>query len=121
MKSFSCLIFVFFCSLSAGSLRAQVGSAVQQVIVARAPDWKAAKAKLQAFERPHPSAPWQPVFERELPVLLGRSGLAWGRGVFTPPRGAAPVKVEKDRRAPAGVFQLGTLFGYAPQPPAGSR
>ncbi len=55
-----------------------------------------------------------------VPVLLGREGLAWGRGVFQPPPSGAPVKREKDWRAPAGVFQIGALFGYAPAPPRGA-
>lgn len=115
------LIYFFPCLLLPNSLPAQLGDAVRQVILARAPDWDASKARLQAYERSGPDAPWQPVFEQTVPALLGRAGLAWGRGAFSPPAGKAPVKVEKDRRAPAGIFQLGTLFGYAGQPPAGCR
>lgn len=115
------LICLFLGMLLPNSLHAQLGDAVRQVILARAPDWNASKARLQAYERSGPGAPWQPVFDQTVPALLGRSGLAWGRGAFSPPAGKAPVKVEKDRRAPAGIFQLGTLFGYAGQPPAGCR
>lgn len=104
-----------------GLLPAQLGRAVRQVIVAQAADWQSNTASLQAYQRPSAGQAWQPVFARPVPVLLGREGLAWGRGVFTPPAGAAVMKVEKDWRAPAGVFQLGSLFGYASAPPAGTQ
>lgn len=96
---------------------AQLGNAVRQVIVAQAPGWNSNTASLQCWQRASAGAPWQPVFAQPVPVLLGKKGLAWGRGVFNPPQNGIPAKVEKDWRAPAGVFQLGSLFGYAPTPP----
>ncbi|MDB6139239.1 MAG: hypothetical protein JWO94_2311, partial [Verrucomicrobiaceae bacterium] len=95
----------------------QLGNSVRQVIVAQAADWNSNTAVLQCYQRANAAAPWTPVFAKPVPVLLGRAGLAWGRGVFTPPANGIPLKVEKDWRAPAGVFQLGQLFGYAPTPP----
>ena len=101
--------------------RAQIGSEVRQVVVAQAAGWNSNTATLQCYQRTSARAPWQQVFPQGIPVLLGRSGLAWGRGPFVPPRNGVSMKVEKDWRAPAGVFQLGMLFGYAASPPAGSR
>ena len=103
-----------------GRADAQIGGAVRQVIVAKAATWDSNTAILQAYQRASARAPWQPAFSEPVPVLLGRKGLAWGRGVFSPPANGAPIKVEKDWRAPAGVFQLGTLFGYAPSAPKGA-
>lgn len=100
---------------------AQIGRAVKQVIVAQAATWNSNTASLQCYQRTSSSAPWQAVLEKPVPVLLGRKGLAWGRGVFNPPQNGIPAKVEKDWRAPAGVFQLGSLFGYAATPPGGAR
>ncbi|MDZ4288861.1 MAG: L,D-transpeptidase family protein [Prosthecobacter sp.] len=91
------------------------------MIVAQAKTWNSNTATLQAYQRNSAREPWQPVFSSPFPVLLGRNGLAWGRGVFTPPANGIPLKVEKDGRAPAGIFQLGTLFGYAPAAPTGAR
>ena len=102
-------------------VQAQLGDSVRQVIVARAATWNSNTAVLQAYQRSSRREPWTPVFEHPVPVLLGRAGLAWGRGVFNPPQNGVPLKVEKDWRAPAGVFQLGILFGYADAAPAGSR
>lgn len=49
-----------------------------------------------------------------LPVMLGRSGLAWGRGLHPQVGGAGPEKREGDGCAPAGVFAITALFGYPP-------
>ena len=99
----------------------QIGPGVRQLIVAKASNWNSNTAVLQCYQRGSAREPWTPVLAKPAPVLLGRAGLAWGRGPFTPPQNGVPAKVEKDWRAPAGVFQLGTLFGYAPAPPTGSR
>ncbi len=46
-------------------------------------------------------------------MSLGRSGLAWGRGLHPPVGGAGREKREGDGRAPAGIFAITALFGYA--------
>lgn len=115
------LVLTGFFWIHGGQARGQVGPAVRQVIVATAPDWNSSRATLQCYQRAGAAAPWQPVFSKAFPVLLGKKGLAWGRGVFAPPRNGIGAKVEKDWRAPAGVFQLGMLFGYAATPPRGCQ
>lgn len=106
---------------AAATTQAQVGSAVRQLIVATSETWNSSSASLQCYERISARDPWRPVLPSPAPVLLGRAGLAWGRGVFQIPNNGVAPKVEKDWRAPAGIFQLGLLFGYAPSPPKGSR
>lgn len=115
------ILTALLCGVVAAPGHAQIGRAVRQVIVAQAASWNASTAVMQCWQRPSAGVPWQPVFAKPVAVLLGRKGLAWGRGVFNPPRNGVPMKVEKDWKAPAGVFQLGSLFGYAPVSPAGSR
>jgi L,D-peptidoglycan transpeptidase YkuD (ErfK/YbiS/YcfS/YnhG family) len=53
---------------------------------------------------------WKPV-GAEWAGRLGGAGLIWGRGLHPVPEGRA-LKVEGDKRAPAGVFALGTACGY---------
>lgn len=121
-KSANLLLLVgLACLLSATAAQGQLGRSVRQVIVAQAATWNSNTATLQCFQRGSSREPWQAVFEKPVPVLLGKKGLAWGRGVFNPPQNGIPAKVEKDWRAPAGVFQLGYLFGYAPTPPGAAR
>lgn len=42
-------------------------------------------------------------------AVIGRNGLAWGRGLFTLPE-QMQMKAEGDGRSPAGVFHLGEGF-----------
>ena len=100
---------------------AQIGNAVTQIIVAQSENWNSRNATLQCFRRGDASQPWQRVFETPMPVLLGRNGLAWGRGAFTHPQSQVPLKVERDGKAPAGVFRLGQLFGCESAAPRGTR
>ena len=52
-----------------------------------------------------------------VPIVVGKTGLAWGRGLFDRGSRPGPVKKEGDNKAPAGVFPLLSVFGYAPQNP----
>ncbi|MFZ4767636.1 MAG: L,D-transpeptidase family protein [Roseimicrobium sp.] len=99
---------------------AQVPAQARQLILAVAPEWSSTKATLQCWQRESAQAPWQPAFPSTWQVNLGRSGLAWGRGVFALPSGKAPQKREKDWKAPAGLFELGRLHGYASRAPQGA-
>jgi D-alanyl-D-alanine dipeptidase len=96
-----------------------------QIIVVTTPDWNAQEGHLQRYERVSSHKKWQAVGE-PISVVVGKSGLGWGTGVVATDdakiRAASdPVKKEGDGRAPAGVFALGTAFGYAPQPISGSK
>lgn len=89
---------------------------ITQLVVSIAHDWDASHGKLQQLERTREG--WRAVSD-VVPVLYGKGGLAWGRGVLgTDEPGRR--KVEGDGRAPAGVFAIGTLFGYDATAPAGA-
>ena len=81
--------------------------------------WGTTRAILRAYERTEREASWTPV-GAPIEASLGRSGLAWGRGLH--PRGpTGPVKREGDGRSPAGVFDLLLVTGYAKAAPSGTR
>ncbi len=86
-----------------------------QLIVVTTPDWTATQGHLQRYQRATPRQPWEPVGP-SIPIVVGKGGLGWGAGTVPIPDEAGPIKQEGDGRAPAGVFPLGTAFGYAPGP-----
>lgn len=80
---------------------------------------------LQRYERANPHKKWQPA-GGPISVVVGKNGLGWGAGTILTESSAFraasdPVKKEGDGKAPAGIFALGTVFGYAPQPLAGLK
>ena len=89
----------------------------RQLVVVRTADWEATTGWLQRYERTA-ERPWLAVGD-SIPVVVGRTGLAWGRGVRVAPEPGEPVKREGDGKSPAGEFQLGAAFGYAPPDSAG--
>jgi len=92
--------------------------ASRQLVVVTSDDWSSTRGLLQRFERDAPTDDWRPV-GAPFPIVLGRTGLAWGRGEhgLAPPE--QPRKREGDGKSPAGVFTLGAAFGYAPASEAG--
>ena len=70
--------------------------------------WDSSHATLTYYEKSNGS--WQRVGE-PWKARLGKSGLAWGRGLHPVPQGAV-LKKEGDWRAPAGVFEIGGAWGY---------
>ena len=105
-------------------VQAQVGAAgpfarSTQMIVVTTSGWGAVEGRLERYERTTPHELWRSVSE-PIPIVVGKNGLGWGIGVIATDaakiRAASdPVKKEGDGKAPAGVFALGTAFGYAPQ------
>jgi zinc D-Ala-D-Ala dipeptidase len=85
-----------------------------QLIVVTTPDWDATKGVLTLHERR--DGTWIPVGDA-IPIVVGRTGLAWGDGLPLPLRREGPVKKEGDGKAPAGLFAITSLFGYDAQPP----
>ena len=80
----------------------------QQLVRVLSADWDATSAQLHRFERTGDA--WTEVGE-PMAVSIGRSGSAWGLGLSPPQEGEQ--KREGDGRSPAGLFAIGTAFGYA--------
>jgi L,D-peptidoglycan transpeptidase YkuD (ErfK/YbiS/YcfS/YnhG family) len=68
------------------------------------------EGQLYCFERNKES--WDLIREA-VDVSLGKNGMGWGNGLHkeSPPEHIS-LKMEGDLRSPAGVFSLGTVFGY---------
>jgi D-alanyl-D-alanine dipeptidase len=82
-----------------------------QLLVVTTASWDAIEAQLALYERRQGA--WVAVMEG-VPAVVGRSGLAWGRGLplDVQQRAGGPIKREGDGKAPAGLFALGTAFGF---------
>lgn len=91
-----------------------------QLIVVTTSDWNAIDGQLQRYQRSSTDSPWSPTGD-PISIVVGKKGMGWGIGiVHIGARNANdPVKKEGDGRSPAGIFSLGTTFGYAPQKSAG--
>jgi L,D-peptidoglycan transpeptidase YkuD (ErfK/YbiS/YcfS/YnhG family) len=116
MKSFLWLT-VFFLLMGRSEAADQLDSSVRQLIIGIAPTWNSMHGQLQRCERTEKG--WRTV-GMPIPVLFGREGLAWGRGELNGV-GSGPTKVERDHRAPAGVFKIGRIYTYDEALPAGAN
>lgn len=94
-------------------VQAQILPHNQQLIVVTTPKWQSVSGKLLRFERDNAQGPWQQIGQAH-PIVVGRKGMGWGRGVFAASATNHDFRQEGDQRAPAGIFSLGTVFGLAP-------
>jgi L,D-peptidoglycan transpeptidase YkuD (ErfK/YbiS/YcfS/YnhG family) len=83
-------------------------SDARQLILVITPDWNANHGTLRTYSRD--AHGWHAASD-VLPAVIGRAGSAWGIGLH--PHQSGPIKREGDGRSPAGVFAIGTAFGYA--------
>lgn len=83
---------------------------VNQLIVVTAPEWGSVEATLQRFERPNRERPWESV-GLPVQVTLGKTGMAWGRGLIDLSSEPGEHKKEGDNKSPAGLYRLGAVFG----------
>jgi L,D-peptidoglycan transpeptidase YkuD (ErfK/YbiS/YcfS/YnhG family) len=92
------------------SAQAALPSNTQQLVVVITADWDATQGRLYAYDLVDDG--WQPR-KYDVPVSLGGKGSAWGLGLHEPQEG--PQKLEGDGRSPAGIFAIGSAFGYESQ------
>ena len=113
------LFLCCFCTLlaSAHGAESPLDPAVRQLIVSIAPGWDSTTGRLLALERTA-QGKWKPVLG-PIPVLFGKNGLAWGRGVLGSDE-PGRHKAERDARAPAGVFRIGKIYTYDRALPRGA-
>jgi hypothetical protein len=107
------MVFIFIFLLKAEPLRAADSA---QLIVGIAPDWNSKTGELWLCTRAGKT--WRAT-AGPFDVLFGKNGLAWGRGL----RGQDEKglhKIERDGRAPAGLFRVGTIYTYDSALPQGA-
>lgn len=90
--------------------RAGDGTTQLQLVLVTTADWNATQGQLRRYL--FDGHRWLAVGD-PAQVTIGRNGSAWGRGLRAALDDGGPVKREGDGRAPAGMFGIGTAFGYA--------
>ena len=113
------------CRAQVGTIKSDALARSTQMIVVTTSDWNEAEGWLQRYERSTVHEKWRPVGE-STSIVVGKNGLGWGIGVIATDDANVrvaldPIKREGDGKAPAGVFILGTSFGYASQPLRGLK
>jgi hypothetical protein len=90
----------------------------KRLVLVAADGFNGPSATMQTFERATPKDSWKAVGGPE-PALVGKAGLAWSHFFREWRRGNEPIKVEGDKRAPAGIYPIGRSFGIVPSPRPG--
>jgi D-alanyl-D-alanine dipeptidase len=118
MKKFTLLTLPLLLFVACSSLKLNhnaknitIPAKTKQLLVVTTPNWSAKEGVLQRYEKVENH--WRKV-GNTINIILGRNGLAWGKGLHTTPKDASYLKKEGDGKAPAGLFRLGNGFGYAP-------
>jgi L,D-peptidoglycan transpeptidase YkuD (ErfK/YbiS/YcfS/YnhG family) len=70
-------------------------------------------ATAQLFDRASAKDAWRALGEAE-PAVVGRAGIAWAQSFRQFAKTREPIKIEGDKRAPAGVYPIGKTFGTEP-------
>ena len=83
-----------------------------RLLLVTAEDMDSADATLATFVRETSAAPWQQ-HSGPGPAVVGKAGLGWGLTFRDKAAAGEPVKLEGDKRAPAGIFAVGAPFGFA--------
>jgi D-alanyl-D-alanine dipeptidase len=107
-------VFIFlFASLShSQNINSTVPKESRQMILVLTDSASATKGSLYRFERKDQNSNWKLIKEK-IPTVLGRNGLAWGRGLHQIDSSRLSIKTEGDGKSPAGIFTLSAAFGYA--------
>lgn len=96
-------------SALAQSCPAPLGKAKRLVLVT-ASSMTDTSATMRLYERGASNEPWHALGDAE-PAMIGKTGMGWSRFYLSLARRGEPIKIEGDKKAPAGVFPIGRSFG----------
>ena len=85
----------------------------KRLVLVTTENMDATPATMQLYERASAKESWRVVSPAE-PALVGRAGTAWAKAFRHLARPGEPIKIEGDKRAPAGVYAIGNSFGIVP-------
>jgi D-alanyl-D-alanine dipeptidase len=108
------LAIVAALGLSAGPAFAQSCPAplaqATRLVLVTAENMNETAATMRLYQRAEAAELWRPVGKPE-PAVVGIRGMAWSRFFAELAQPAEPIKIDGDRRTPAGVYPIGQSFG----------
>ena len=109
MKTFHLILSLLFAVFSKQPADIKTKFNSSQLIVVTSDSWNKIEGKMNVYE--YKDNRWVPVLS-DIPVVTGRSGMAWGKGLHNSGLNKGKLKKEGDGNSPAGIFYLSGLFGY---------
>jgi L,D-peptidoglycan transpeptidase YkuD (ErfK/YbiS/YcfS/YnhG family) len=113
LKQFYFFVFMLILGSSCGQspIRLNEKWGCQQLLVVKTANMDAVEGQLTTYDWSDDKQVWQ-VATKTMPMVVGQKGLAWGDGLHDATLNKQPMKREGDRKSPAGMFYLSSLFGY---------
>jgi L,D-peptidoglycan transpeptidase YkuD (ErfK/YbiS/YcfS/YnhG family) len=87
----------------------------RRLVLVTAETMSATSATMRLYQRGAPDDAWRALGPPE-PALIGKAGMGWSHFFRRLARRGEPIKVEGDKRAPAGVYRIGRSFGVLASP-----
>lgn len=112
------IVFLFKTATCSASVPLSIPDVLQkskQLLLVLSPGWDSFQGTLQRYQRSAPGQAWHLVNKKSIQVVVGKNGMAWGAelvGQDQLPQ-TERKKQEGDGRSPAGIYELGTAFGFA--------
>jgi D-alanyl-D-alanine dipeptidase len=87
-------------------------ASARRLVLVTADTMNTPTARLEQFERAGPREPWHALGGPQS-ALIGKRGMAWSPAFRALAGKREPIKVDGDKRAPAGIYRIGSSFGFA--------
>ncbi len=88
-------------------------ASARRLVLVTADTLTSTTATVERFDRHTSNAQWQ-VAGGAATALIGHKGIGWSHAFRRFAKRGEPVKVEGDKRAPAGFYKIGPSFGFGP-------
>ncbi len=87
----------------------------RRLVLVTADTMNATVAAMRLYERASSGDSWRPLGAAE-PAVVGKTGMGWSPFFTRLALHGEPIKVEGDKRAPAGIYPIGRSFGIVASP-----
>jgi len=82
----------------------------RRMVLVTAPTMNEVAATMRLYQRASASEAWR-AFGAAEPAMIGKAGMGWSPFFARLAEPGEPLKVEGDKRAPAGIYSIGRSFG----------